>query len=451
MNVKKIFKILTEQWSILIPAAALFTLAVINSFMYIGLLEDGHHHFWKALITDNIFLGHEGISHFPYNSRYFPTLLSHLSVGISVSLGIISIKNLLFIFTFVSYISPVIFLTIIYLNIPKDKKFIFELILLSFLICLIYMVYQIWTENLSTGLFLWIIFIIYYYTDFNNMSKINTISLLLFSIMLISSHPMVVIFIPLLLFLGISKYIKTPKIKLFNKIIIILSFIALFCACLFNIYFIIHPIFPFKDYMSFTIFKNTDFIFFLISIFMILYLSFSKNEKTKCYNCTIAFFILCFLLFNILTFNVKTHIGFTYRILGFYSPLFFILLILVYAKLNLSLKIINIKILNMVLCIVILTNSLYYGKAWMKYINNLEQYIVKSEKTDITEIIQYHIYHPYSLPFILIFIPSLSNNNNLKNFLPANFFKESINEIVENKKTLKKFNIDIDNIVKYDK
>lgn len=105
----------------------------------------------------------------------------------------------------------------------------------------------------------------------------------------------------------------------------------------------------------------------------------------------------------------------------------------------------------MVLCIVILTNSLYYGKAWMKYINNLEQYIVKSEKTDITEIIQYHIYHQYSLPFILIFIPSLSNNNNLKNFLPANFFKESINEIVENKKTLKKFNIDIDNIVKYDK
>lgn len=450
MNIKNFLKILQNNSSIIVVSIILLIVTIINSVMYIGLLEDGHHHFWQALTTNNIFLGHEGFSLFPYNSRYFPTILSHLSVGIPIYLGIFSIKYLLFIFTFVSYITPLMILLIIYFNIPQDKKSVFELILLSFLICLVYMIYQIWTENLITGLFLWVIFIIYYYSDFNNLSILNIISILLFSILIISSHPMVVVFIPVLLILGIKKYINTSKINLSYKIVIITSFILLFYAFLFNIYFIINPIFPIKDYSSFKIFNNINFILFFISILLMLYISFSKNGNQKCYNCKISFIILCFLILNILTFNVRTSIGFTYRILGFYSPLFFIVLILISEKLKLAINFINIKTINIILCFIILMNSFYYGASWMKYIKSLEQEIINSKKTNITEVMKYHIYHKYSLPFILIFIPTLSNNNNLQNYLPVTFFEDSMDEIINKKENLKKFNINIDNIIKLD-
>ncbi|MDD3053771.1 MAG: hypothetical protein PHG84_05155 [Endomicrobiaceae bacterium] len=448
MNIKKFLKILQNNSSIIVVSIILLIVTIINSVMYIGLLEDGHHHFWQALTTNNIFLGHEGFSLFPYNSRYFPTILAHLSVGIPIYLGIFSIKYLLFIFTFVSYITPLMILLIIYFNIPQDKKSVFELILLSFLICLVYMIYQIWTENLITGLFLWVIFVIYYYADFNNLSILNIVSILLFSIIIISSHPMVVIFIPVLLILGIKKYINTTKIKLSHKIVLIASFILLFYAFLFNTYFIVNPIFPMKDYFSFKIFQNINFILFFISTLLMLYISLSRNGNQKCYNCKISFIILCFLIINILTFNVRTSVGFTYRILGFYSPLFFIVLILISEKLKLAINFINIKTINIILCFIILMNSFYYGASWMKYIKSLEQEIINSQKTNITEVIKYNIYHKYSLPFILIFIPTLSNNNNLHNYLPVTFFQDSMNEIINKKETLKKFNIDIDNIIK---
>ncbi|MGE4384241.1 MAG: hypothetical protein AB7E39_00030 [Endomicrobiaceae bacterium] len=119
-------------------------------------------------------------------------------------------------------------------------------------------------------------------------------------------------------------------------------------------------------------------------------------------------------------------------------------------KLKLSVKAINIKILNIVLCFIILINSFHYGSLWKKYINSLEQEILNSKKTDITEVMKYHIYHKYSLPFILIFIPSLSNNKNLKKYLPVHFFEKSVIEITDRKKALKKFNIDIDDIILYD-
>lgn len=450
MNIKNLFNILKKHSSIIIPCIILFAVATINSFMYIGLLEDGHHHFWEALTSRNIFLGHEGFSHFPFNSRYFPTILNHLSVGLSVALGIISIKSLLFIFTFVSYITPAFVLIIIYLNIPDDKKNAFEIILLSFLMCLVYMIYQIWTENLITGLFVWVVFVIYYYSNFNNLSKFNIISLILFSTMIISSHPMAAVFSPILIVTGIIKYFNTKNLKPSTNIAITSSFILLFFALLFNIYFIIHPIFPINDYLSLKIFKNINFIFFLISVLFILYLSFSKQGKVKCQSCTISFFILCALLVNILTFNVRTSIGFVYRVLGFYLPLFFIILILITEKLKLSVKTINIKILNIVLCFIILTNSFHYGISWKEYINSLEHDITKSKKANITEVMKYHIYQQYSLPFILIFIPSLSNNKNLKKYLPVYFFEESVHEIINRKKSLKKFNIDIDDIILYD-
>ena len=86
----------------------------------------------------------------------------------------------------------------------------------------------------------------------------------------------------------------------------------------------------------------------------------------------------------------------------------------------------------------------------MKYIKSLEQEIINSKKTNITEVVKYHIYHKYSLPFILIFIPTLSNNNNLQNYLPVTFFEDSMDEIINKKENLKKFNINIDNIIKLD-
>ena len=87
-----------------------------------------------------------------------------------------------------------------------------------------------WAENFITGLFLWTICVIYYYSDFDKLSKINLISLIVFSLCLISSHPMTAIFvIPMIIFAIIKQY-KTKNISKLINIVLVLSYILLFIA-----------------------------------------------------------------------------------------------------------------------------------------------------------------------------------------------------------------------------
>ncbi len=214
-------KYIKENISILTVLICFLFIAIFNAFMHIGIIEDGYHHFWEALLAENIWIGHDGTTAFPFNSRYFPSLIQHFSVGILVLLGVTNIKILLFVFTVTSYLLPVIILLIIYLNIPREKKNCFEIILLYFFTCMNFMIYQIWTENFLTGLFLWVIFVIYYYNDFDRLSKFNLLTLVLFSICLISSHPMTAVFVVPMIIFAIIKQYRTKNISSSTKAILI--------------------------------------------------------------------------------------------------------------------------------------------------------------------------------------------------------------------------------------
>ena len=139
-------KYIKENISMLIVLICFLFIAIFNAFMNIGIIEDGCHHFWEALIAENIWTGHEGTSSFPFNSRYFPSLIQHLSVGILVLLGITNIKIILFIFTLTSYLLPILILLLIYLNIPKHKRNCFEIILLYFLTCMNFTMIEVFLE-----------------------------------------------------------------------------------------------------------------------------------------------------------------------------------------------------------------------------------------------------------------------------------------------------------------
>lgn len=67
----KLSLFIKTNFSIISAFLVLTLISIINSFNHIGLIEDGVHHFWEALTAGNIWIGHEGFFHFPYNSRFF--------------------------------------------------------------------------------------------------------------------------------------------------------------------------------------------------------------------------------------------------------------------------------------------------------------------------------------------------------------------------------------------
>ena len=170
-----------KNLSFLVSVIVLTIVSVFNSFMYVGLLEDGAYRFFEALTHDRFLLGSGHFDCIPYNLRYFSSIVYHFAVGFSVNcLNILNIKYLLYLFTFFSYFRYVIILIIIYLNLPKNKKHNFEIILLSFLLTFTFTSYQIWAENLMTGLFIWVLFAIFYYVEFNELTLFNKICIVFF-------------------------------------------------------------------------------------------------------------------------------------------------------------------------------------------------------------------------------------------------------------------------------
>lgn len=451
------------NFSIITAFFVLTLISIINSFTHIGLIEDGVHHFWEILTAGNIWTGHEGFSHFPYNSRFFPSILPHLGTGLAIKFGILNIGTLLYIFTFISYLSPLIFLSIIYLNLPNGRKEYFDIILLSFLICITFMIYQIWTENLMTGLFLWIIFVIYSYCDFNKLSYMNIFSLIIFPVAIISSHPMVVVFIPILLFIGIKNYIRTKHKNSTVKIIFTYSFIILTLAFVFNFYFILHPVFnATSEYLQAGIFYSAKMIRLCLSILLILFIATAKNIKNKkIYN--FAYFIIAVNIIDNLIFNIPSSDGYIYRTMGFYSVLFFMVVLMIFRHIKYTSYI---KITNTLFLILLLVNCLNYTKIWDRYLSNINTYFIENRQINIlydsnlniftSQPVFFQVYHYHLHPFVLILLPELFEDSpDIK--LTVNIISSSEKlvqfynkNLTERSNILKKFGINIDESVKID-
>jgi len=444
LDIKKYIK---ENISILFVLICFSFIAVFNAFMNIGIIEDGCHHFWEALVSENIWNGHEGFNSFPFNSRYFPSLIQHLSAGILILLGITNIKILLFVFTLTSYLLPILILLIIYLNIPKEKRNCFEIILLYFLTCMNFLIYQIWTENFLTGLFLWVIFVIYYYNDFSKLTKFNLISLISFSIFLISSHPMTAVFvIPMIIFAMIKQY-RTEKGTILTNIILALSYILLFIAFGFNLYFILDPVYPRDDYLLFEFCKEPAFICFFVSVLFVLITSLIKiNNKKIIILFNAVYCLICFGMLYFIPLEIQSSDGYMYRVLGFYVPLFLMIFILFKDLFKFVINYKNVRIINFVLVLIFLFHSLYYGVLWNKYLFKVKDVMMTEEKIDFIHLSKYNLFHFHKLPYTFVIIPALFNiDPEFKIVLSKeNFLYRHVQNIGNYKNILSKFNIDID-------
>lgn len=456
----KFVNLLKDNIFIVIILFVFFCLSIINSVYNVGLIEDGVHHFWEAITADNIFVGHEGTSSFPYNSRYFPSVFSHLITGLFVLSGVVKIKFLLIIFTFISYFVPAIFLYFIYLNITDNRKNIFEIILLSFLLEIIFLNYQIWTENFMTSLFLWNIFVIYLYSDFSKLSKFNLISLIIFPVFLISSHPMVVVFIPFLLMYTIYKhYVNKTKICKNNSIFLIVSYVLLFVALIFNIYFIINPIFAStNEYLNLSLLKDIKiFAIFLYLILIFIALSIIKNAKIKYF----IFLSLLIVIFDNLFLNIEPNKCYTYRILGFYIPLFFMTVLFFTKIFKIVYKTTDFRILNILLLFIFVFNSVFYANLWNKFCLLSENYLKENKYIDIaynnnyklftSQETVFNLYHVHLYPMFIMLLENMNNNNNeckINLFVPDKFMVNFYNGCIFHRtKQLEKYSIDLNKII----
>lgn len=446
--VEVIKKYIKENISIVFISICFLFICFFNAFANIGLIEDGNHHFWEALICENVFLGHEGKAVFSYNSRYFPSLIQHLSVGIPVLASVTNIKTLLFVFTFVSYFVPVFLLFVVYINMPERKKNDFEIILLYFLTCMNFLIYQIWTENFVTGLFLWTVFVVYYYCDFANFSKMNSVSIVLFSLCLISSHPMTSVFVVPMIVFAIIKHFKTKNVPVTTSSILILSYIFLFAAFIFNLYFVIKPIYPKDDYLKFSFFKEPAFIYFLILTVFVLTVSLINDKKIK-YIVAFIYVTFCFGLFYFVVLEINSCDGYMYRTLGFYVPLFLMSFISFkdFFKLKMNYK--YMKITNVLLTLIFVFHCVYYGTAWNKYLLNVKDVMINKKTVNFIKISKFNLFHFHMLPYTFVFICPLFN---VKSDCKIIVSKESFlyghcKKIRKYKYKLAKFDVDVDKFV----
>ena len=190
----KIKTFVFNNLSILAFSLFFIFIAVYNSYIKLGLYGEGAALFFEILCSDNYFNGFTIGNDFGIPSRLFPSYLLFLIIGIISDFFTKNIDYLIFIFTFISYITPIILLLIIYLNIPLNQcEKDFYIILLSIILSLMFS-YQVYCDNFNAMLFLWILFVILYYIDFDKLTIFNLFFLLIFSFVSIFSHPMFFVF-----------------------------------------------------------------------------------------------------------------------------------------------------------------------------------------------------------------------------------------------------------------
>lgn len=487
MKMKKILDI--KYLSFLVCGIVITFISVFNAFMYVGLIEDGSYRFFEALTRENFLLGSGGFPFFPYNLRYFSGMFSHLAVGFSVNyFGILNIKYLLYIFTFVSYFKFLPVLGVIYLNLPKNKKQFFEIILLSFLLIFVFASYQVWTENIITSLFVWGLFVIFYYVDFDKLSVFNKFCMVIFSFMLISSHQMVLVFIPVLLVIAIKKHISAHNLKFSSEIVLYISYILLLVAIPFNFFGAFDMFFEtpacsghMQRYASvMPLLANTTFLLTFIFVALILFLSFFKNDNK---NDNIKYLItgtLLYILLKLLLLKIPTESHFPIITLGFHITLFFLILLICIGFFRIKIKYKYIRIINLTLCLVIYLNSIHYGLFWKYYLTTVNQYITTNQKITVdysdTKVKSYPILmrgsedekekifpkdyrtiHADYILYILLFMESLFGKYNVNDFvslkIPQGYVCNDIKNstlffVIQRKSRLKKIGIDIDSFIK---
>lgn len=484
---KKILDI--NNLSLLTVGVVLTLIAVFNSFMYVGLVEDGAYRFFEGLTKKDFLLGVGGFPVFPFNLRYFSSIWSHSSVGFFANLlEMHNIKYLLYIFTFVSYFKFLIILAVIYLNLPRNKKQFFEMILLSFLLTFAFTSYQVWAENIMTGLFIWVLFVIFYYVDFDKLTVFNKFCIVIFSFMLISSHQMVLIFIPFLLIIALKKDITAQNLKISSVLALRMSYLFLFAAIIFNLFSLFDLYFgapPIsvgqkQKYIDISpLLGNTAFVLTCVFIMIILLLSFFKNNYKYDNLKYLITGILLYCILKLLLFEIPTDNKFANITLGFHIPLFFFILIICLGFLNIKPEYKYIKFINLTFCLLIWLNSLHYGLLWKLYLTEINQYIADnktitlfySEKKikvypilarygqDELETVYpgtYFTTHSKYMLYILIFMKKLFDEHKLKDYVVikksadyiCNDTKHSTTYLViKRKEMLKKFGIDIDSFI----
>ncbi len=439
---KHFFKFCRDHISLILISGTFCLVAVVNTVFYIGLFMDLPAKFFQTLHFYNILSSGQDIFKYHLMERYFPTMLSQFSVLLSIILNVTNVKYLLSVFTFVTYIAPVIFLIILYLNIPKNKKNVFDIIILFFLISVSYMKYEILSESLFASLFLWTIFVIFYYADFKKLSLINLISLIIFSIFLIESHPNVVFFIPLFLYLAVSKYLKTESIPFYSKNILIASFFILTVAFIFNIKCILNPIVPYSDYLNFNMLKNFKFILFVFFALCAFPLSFYKigNDKIQKILLAIISFIILFTAINITPVE-----GIKYRMINIYSVLFSVFILIGIDFFNLKPKYLYIKVINVILLFALVISTFVYADKNNQFNRQLVGYIVNNHEIRIEKFERNNLKNKYDIYSALLFKNIFFQNG--PNFRIKAEGKYHTKYLNDNEK-LKKFGISRDDIYK---
>ncbi len=392
--------------TIIISCIVFLIIAFMYSYVKIGFLGDYEKNFCLALTGDSLWQTQDKDGVFlPHLSRYFPGMFPRLSVVLSIFLGVTNVKFLLTLYAFIVYGFHVVFLTIIYFNLPKDKKNIFDIILMSVLFTFFYLQYFILSEIFLTQFFIWVVFVIYFYIDFDKLSVFNSLSLILFSVFLISSYPAVVSFIPIFLFFGIHKYFKTHNINKKRRITLIASFLILLVAFIFNIFYIFFPILPVKSSgLSLNMLKDQNFIMFSFYILLSLFFSFFKKNRYKQIFITVII-IFSFLILNILL-QIKPELGCLYRLVGCISPLCFMGFLICLSLCKIKINFIYIKTVNLILMAILLIGTLIYIKSVNNYNYQLIGYMlshksIPMEKFKVDKnMYKYSIYYAFLIKFV---------------------------------------------------
>lgn len=466
-------KLLYKHLLIIITVIVFFAIALFNSLMYVELNPetDSIEGFIIALSTHNPFIGTSRIvfsnkipknnsnkifgalfynriyfeNHyyeaFPCFSRYIPGIIPHLSVTLPHFLfGINDIRTLLKIFTFVLHFTPIIFLFIIYLLLPEKDKF--GIILLSFLSYIVYLRYYALSEIILATLFSWIIFIFYLYKDFDTLSPSKATIPILFSFFLIFCHPIVVLLIPILFVLGISKISKT------NNKILIASLFLLFIAFIFNMFYVFSSLGRKDAFYSFESLRTLN-MYFIVSVILILIATSLKNKTIRA--------VLIILLSSVICITVlKTYYptGFNSRIFAVYITFLFMLFMIFSFKFKIDINYKWIRFVNIILIASILTSSIVYAKIIYNHNAKIAKYMqnhefIKMKKFGPRYAVSNKNKYIAHTSLIMNSIFLNSSGHKCKILLTpeeADGYSVVFKTIIYHTKFLKKYNIDIDTI-----
>lgn len=349
----------------------------INAFYNIALLDDGT---WDFLnILNNIFWSNE--------NRNYATFIVNLPMILAIKFGSTDFNLFIIMQGFWFFFVLLICLFIVYINIPKEHKNMFQFVLLAYLISMNFVgAYFSNKSFICAGLY-WIIATIFIFEKFNTISFKKIFLLLICAFALIKNYQWSAIF-ALILFFYMLVFIK--KID-FNKnrnqkIIKILLFLIL------AILFLLTPVWVAKTYTEHSLhfmaisvspiyefFSNPKIIHFLSAILLIaLIIFFSFIKKYNNFKKILLFLIFICFLAIFANYNFLYAIE-GYRILNFFIPLICSCILFFVYKKKLFVNFRIIKILNLILLVFFIVNIVVITQKFNHKLNDIYGYIQKKE------------------------------------------------------------------------